>query len=92
MIVAFRKGNRSVRSCWILGNNRTYLWKNGLETIPDHLWCARNECTSMGEPRVMLNLLCHRNSSLICLGTRLEWKPAPYICKRIRPIDGKDFQ
>lgn len=80
---------------WIDGiqqdNNRTYLWKNGLEIIPDYLWCSKNECTSVDRPRVMLNLLCKKNHSLICLGTRLEWKPAPYVCKRIRPIDRKYF-
>ncbi len=72
-----------------LADNRTYLRKNGLETIPEHLWCPQNECNSIGRPRVMLNLLCIKNNSLICLGTRCEWKPAPYVCKRIRPKDRK---
>lgn len=40
----------------------------------------------------MVNMLCHQNNSPICLGSRLEWKPAPYICKRPRPIDSKDFR
>jgi hypothetical protein len=60
-----------------------------MEVIPKHLWCARNECTSVDRPRVMINLLCNKNQSLACLGTRLEWKPAPYACKRIRPVDRK---
>jgi len=72
-------------------NNRTYLWKNGLELIPEYLWCPKNECISIDHSRVMLNLLCNNKNSLVCLGTRIEWKPAPYVCKRIRPIDCKYF-
>lgn len=76
---------------WIDGiqqrDNQTYLWKNGQEKIPDRYWCPKSECTSVEHPRVMLNLLCRQNRSVVCLGTRLEWKPAPYACKRIRSID-----
>ncbi|CAF4918801.1 unnamed protein product, partial [Rotaria socialis] len=57
--------------------------------IPEHLWCPKNECNSTPHDRVMLNLMCHKNNSLVCLGTRTEWHPAPYICKRIRTKDRK---
>ena len=83
---------RKYISCFFfLANNQTYLWKNGLEPIPDYLWCPKNECNPVNRTRVMLNLLCTRNNSLVCLGTRYEIKPAPYICKRSRPIDRKYF-
>ncbi|CAF3387940.1 unnamed protein product [Rotaria sp. Silwood1] len=76
---------------WIDGvrqaNNKTYLWNNERDSIPKHLWCPRKYCTSMKRERVMLNLLCKKNNSLLCLGTRIEWHPAPYICKRVRPKD-----
>lgn len=77
--------------CFYLEKNGTYLWKNGQEIIPENLWCPKNQCNSIDRPRVMLNLLCRNNNSLICLGTRVEWKPAPYVCKRPKPKDGKIF-
>ncbi|CAF0912575.1 unnamed protein product [Adineta ricciae] len=76
---------------WIDGvqqpDKQTYLWGNKLETIPEHLWCPKDECTSLDRDRVMLSLICNKTKSSICLATRLEWTPAPYICKRTRPID-----
>ncbi|CAF1375263.1 unnamed protein product [Adineta steineri] len=76
---------------WIDGIQQTdsqiYLWKNGLESIPDYLWCSKKNCNQMHRERVMINLLCNKNNSLICLSTHYEWKLAPYICKRIRPKD-----
>ncbi|CAF3757932.1 unnamed protein product [Rotaria socialis] len=76
---------------WIDGvlqaDSQRYLWNNAREPIPEHLWCPKNECNSTPHDRVMLNLMCHKNNSLVCLGTRTEWHPAPYICKRIRTKD-----
>ncbi len=76
---------------FILADNRTYLWKNGLETIPENLWCPKSQCTSRDLNRVTLNLSCNKSNPLICLGTRCEWRPAPYACKRLRPKDRKYF-
>ncbi len=74
---------------FLLVDNRTYVWKNGLDSIPEHLWCQTNESNTRDNQRVMLNLLFNKNNSLICLGKRIEWNLAPYVCKRIRPKDRK---
>ncbi|CAF2061075.1 unnamed protein product [Rotaria magnacalcarata] len=80
---------------WIDGvlqaDSQRYLWNNGREPIPEHLWCPKNECDSTPRDRVMLNLMCHKKNSLVCLGTRREWYPAPYICKRVRTKDQCPF-
>ncbi|CAF2853038.1 unnamed protein product [Rotaria sp. Silwood2] len=76
---------------WIDGvrqaDKKTYLWNNERDSIPKHLWCPKNECNSNKHERVMLNVLCKKNNSLLCLGTRIEWHPAPYVCKRVRSKD-----
>ncbi|CAF0771361.1 unnamed protein product [Rotaria sordida] len=76
---------------WIDGvrqaDKKSYLWNNQRESIPEHLWCPKNECNAIKHERVMLNLLCNKYNSSFCLGTRREWVPAPYICKRVRPKD-----
>jgi hypothetical protein len=76
---------------FLLADNRTYLWKNGLESIPEHLWCPKDQCNARDRNHVMLNLVCNKTNPLICLGTRCEWRPAPYVCKRIRPKDRNYF-
>lgn len=66
------------------------MWGNEHEVIPEHLWCTKDECTTFNRDRVMLSLLCNKTKSSVCLATRQEWTPAPYICKRTRPIDRND--
>ncbi|UJR33001.1 hypothetical protein I4U23_020461 [Adineta vaga] len=76
---------------WIDGiqqaDEQIYLWGNERESIPEHLWCPKDQCNSSRRDRVTINIVCNKNNSLACLGTRVEWQPAPYICKRIRPKD-----
>ena len=70
-------------------DNYTYRWKDDREVIPKHLWCPEDGCDSMGRDRVTLNMLCKKNQTAVCLGTSIQWKLAPYACKRPRPRDRK---
>ena len=67
--------------------NQVYLWNKPSKPIPEYLWCPKNECNSINYESVMLDFLCKKKNSLICLGTRKAWMPAPYVCKRIRAND-----
>ena len=72
-------------------DNRIYHWKDNRETIPEHLWCPADGCDSIGRDRVTLNMLCKKNGTSVCLGTSVQWKLAPYACKRPRPRDRNLF-
>lgn len=84
-----KKSTLKYARIFYLGDSSTYIWKHERETVPDHLWCPKGECNPSYQERVMLNLVCSKGNSLVCLGTRDEWKPAPYICKRARPRNRK---
>lgn len=77
---------------WIDGSkglNDIYRWNlsgQGLANIDDKYWCDMNGSCLGGKGRdhVVLNIVCQSegNDTQICLASRRQSEPGPFICKR----------
>jgi hypothetical protein len=70
--------------------NENYYWnitEKNLTAIPDKYWCNNITNCSGGKGRdhVVLNIVCQLNkkTSQVCLASRRQSEPGPFICKRI---------
>lgn len=78
---------------WIDGikdSNDTYYWntsENTLTPILDKYWCNNmaNCAGGKGRDHAVLNIVCQTNKkfSQICLASRRQSEPGPFICKRV---------
>jgi hypothetical protein len=77
---------------WIDGSkglNNFYQWNisgNYLTPIPDKFWCDNiSHCLGgKGRDHIVLNIVCQTNKRIaqVCLGSRRQTEPGPFICKR----------
>lgn len=77
---------------WIDGlrdSNDSYHWniyENISTSISDRYWCDKMTNCSGGKGRdhVVLNIVCQTDKKFaqICLASRRQSEPGPYICKR----------
>jgi hypothetical protein len=82
------------------GLNDIYQWnidESLFTPIKDKYWCDNIANCSGGKGRdhVVLNIVCQTNkkTSQICLATRRQSEPGPFICKRtLKANEGKTIR
>jgi hypothetical protein len=78
--------------------NDTYYWninENNVTKITDNYWCDNRKNCSGGKGRdhVVLNIVCQLNKEdfQVCLSSRRQLEPGPFICKRtLKSNEGKN--